>query len=49
MTKRVQEIEISLAKKEELRLLAAAKLVRATELGDDAQRYKLNEKKIKNK
>ncbi|KAK0181201.1 hypothetical protein PV327_003503 [Microctonus hyperodae] len=38
MTKRVQEIEVNLAKKEELRLLAAAKLLRATELKDDAQR-----------
>lgn len=38
LTKRVQEIEVSLTKKEELRLLAATKLVRATELADDAQR-----------
>ncbi|XP_057335415.1 tropomyosin-2-like [Microplitis mediator] len=38
LTKRVQEIELSLTKKEELRLLAATKLIRATELADDAQR-----------
>lgn len=38
LTKRVQEIEASLHKKEELRLSAQSKLARATELADDAQR-----------
>ncbi|XP_012232784.1 tropomyosin-2 isoform X2 [Linepithema humile] len=38
LTKRVQEIEASLTKKEELRLTAQLKLARATELADDAQR-----------
>lgn len=38
LTKRVQEIEASLTKKEELRLTAQLKLGRATELADDAQR-----------
>lgn len=38
LTKRVQEIEASLTKKEELRLSATLKLARATELADDAQR-----------
>lgn len=38
LTKRVQEIEASLMKKEELRLSATIKLARATELADDAQR-----------
>lgn len=39
LTKRVQEIEASLTKKEELRLSATIKLARATELADDAQRF----------
>lgn len=39
LTKRVQEIEASLHKKEELRLTATVKLERATELADDAQRF----------
>ncbi|XP_029677986.1 tropomyosin-2-like [Formica exsecta] len=38
LTKKVQEIEASLHKKEELRLSAQTKLARATELADDAQR-----------
>lgn len=38
MTKRVQEIETQLYKKEELRLSAQTKLERATELKDDARR-----------
>ncbi|XP_043583506.1 tropomyosin-2-like [Bombus pyrosoma] len=38
LTKRVQEIEATLTKKEELRLSAQLKLARATELADDAQR-----------
>ncbi|KAG5324185.1 TPM2 protein, partial [Acromyrmex heyeri] len=38
LTKRVQEIEASLTKKEELRLSATLKLARATELADDALR-----------
>ncbi|XP_017879703.1 tropomyosin-2-like [Ceratina calcarata] len=38
LTKRVQEIEASLTKKEELRLSAQIKLGRASELADDAQR-----------
>ncbi|KAF7997816.1 hypothetical protein HCN44_009214 [Aphidius gifuensis] len=38
LTKRVQDIEISLTKKEELRLLAQSKLEKATELADDAKR-----------
>uniref|UniRef100_A0A0C9RVJ3 Tm2_1 protein n=1 Tax=Fopius arisanus TaxID=64838 RepID=A0A0C9RVJ3_9HYME len=38
LTKRVQEIEQSLSKKEELRLLAQAKLEKAVELADDAKR-----------
>ncbi|GAB1870029.1 Tropomyosin-2 [Camponotus japonicus] len=38
LTKRVQEIEALLHKKEELRLSAQSKLARATELADDAQR-----------
>ncbi|KAL2741848.1 tropomyosin-2-like [Vespula maculifrons] len=38
LTKKVQEIEASLTKKEELRLTAQTKLARATELADDAQR-----------
>ncbi|XP_053975715.1 tropomyosin-2-like [Hylaeus volcanicus] len=38
LTKRVQEIEASLTKKEELRLSAQLKLGRATELNDDAGR-----------
>ncbi|KYQ60148.1 Tropomyosin-2 [Trachymyrmex zeteki] len=38
LTKKVQEIEASLTKKEELRLSATIKLARATELADDAQR-----------
>lgn len=38
MTKRVQEIEASLSKKEELRISAQIKLARATELNDDACR-----------
>jgi hypothetical protein len=38
MTKRVQEIETQLFKKEELRLSAQTKLGRATELNDDARR-----------
>ncbi|KAL6258504.1 tropomyosin-2-like [Pogonomyrmex barbatus] len=38
LTKKVQEIEASLTKKEELRLTATLKLARATELADDAQR-----------
>lgn len=40
LTKRVQEIEATLHKKEELRLTAQLKLARATELADDAQRFK---------
>jgi len=39
LTKRVQEIEALLHKKEELRLSAQSKLARATELADDAQRF----------
>jgi len=39
LTKKVQEIEASLTKKEELRLTAQLKLGRATELADDAQRF----------
>lgn len=39
LTKRVQEIEALLHKKEELRLSAQIKLARATELADDAQRF----------
>lgn len=39
LTKKVQEIEASLTKKEELRLSATIKLARATELADDAQRF----------
>lgn len=39
MTKRVQEIEASLTKKEELRLSAQLKLGRASELADDARRF----------
>ncbi|CAL1689051.1 unnamed protein product [Lasius platythorax] len=38
LTKKVQEIEATLHKKEELRLSAQTKLARATELADDAQR-----------
>ncbi|XP_043276996.1 tropomyosin-2-like [Venturia canescens] len=38
MTKRVQEIEASLSKKEELRISAQIKLARASELNDDARR-----------
>ncbi|XP_050445678.1 tropomyosin-2-like [Cataglyphis hispanica] len=38
LTKKVQEIEVTLHKKEELRLSAQTKLARATELADDAQR-----------
>lgn len=38
MTKRVQDIETQLSKKEELRLSATIKLVRAVELTDDARR-----------
>ncbi|XP_053996067.1 tropomyosin-2-like [Hylaeus anthracinus] len=38
LTKRVQEIEASLTKKEELRLSAQLKLGRASELNDDARR-----------
>ncbi|EFN74686.1 Tropomyosin-2 [Camponotus floridanus] len=38
LTKKVQEIEILLHKKEELRLSAQTKLAHATELADDAQR-----------
>lgn len=38
LTKKVQEIEASLTKKEELRLSATLKLEHATELADDAQR-----------
>lgn len=38
LTKRVQEIEASLTKKEELRLTAQVKLARASELADDARR-----------
>ncbi|NP_001153343.1 tropomyosin 2 isoform X3 [Nasonia vitripennis] len=38
MTKRVQDIETQLSKKEELRLSATLKLARATELNDDARR-----------
>lgn len=38
LTKRVQEIEATLTKKEELRLTAQTKLGRASELADDAQR-----------
>ncbi|XP_015124572.1 tropomyosin-1 [Diachasma alloeum] len=38
LTKRVQEIEQSLSKKEELRLLAQAKLEKAVESADDAKR-----------
>lgn len=38
LTKRVQEIEASLTKKEELRLTAQTKLGRASELADDARR-----------
>ncbi|XP_020291150.1 tropomyosin-2-like [Pseudomyrmex gracilis] len=38
LTKKVQEIEATLTKKEELRLTAQLKLARATELADDAQR-----------
>ncbi|XP_014603268.1 PREDICTED: tropomyosin-2-like [Polistes canadensis] len=38
LTKKVQEIEATLTKKEELRLTAQTKLGRATELADDAQR-----------
>lgn len=38
MTKRVQEIETQLSKKEELRQTATIKLARATELNDDARR-----------
>ncbi|XP_025262451.1 tropomyosin-2 isoform X1 [Camponotus floridanus] len=39
LTKKVQEIEILLHKKEELRLSAQTKLAHATELADDAQRF----------
>lgn len=39
LTKKVQEIEATLHKKEELRLSAQTKLARATELADDAQRF----------
>lgn len=39
LTKKVQEIEATLTKKEELRLSATLKLERATELADDAQRF----------
>jgi len=39
LTKKVQEIEATLTKKEELRLTAQLKLGRATELADDAQRF----------
>jgi len=39
LTKKVQEIEATLTKKEELRLTAQLKLARATELADDAQRF----------
>lgn len=42
MTKKVQEIEASLTKKEELRLTAQTKLARATELADDASRFVLS-------
>ncbi|XP_066593409.1 tropomyosin-2-like [Prorops nasuta] len=38
LTKRVQEIEMSLSKKEELRSSAQLKLGRATEIADDAKR-----------
>ena len=38
MTKRVQEIEATLQKKEELRASATIKLIRASELADDAKR-----------
>ena len=38
MTKRVQELETIMAKKEELRLSATIKLGRASELADDAKR-----------